>query len=88
MDIPNDIIAHAEEVAREWGMEPGEHRMLTASIASALQSERERCARIAYAHISDPGLSDNPAYVRFNPADAMAKKIAAAIRTPDRDDGE
>lgn len=40
----------------------------------------ERCARVAVSHISELGLSDNPAYVRFEPADMMARKIATAIR--------
>jgi len=40
----------------------------------------EQAARIAESHIGEPGLSDNPAYVRYDPADLMAKKIAAAIR--------
>ena len=41
----------------------------------------ERAAEVAESHIAEPGLSDNPAYVRFSPADAMSKKIAAAIRS-------
>jgi hypothetical protein len=40
----------------------------------------EKCADVAYRHIQEPSLSDNPAYVRFEPADFMAKKIASAIR--------
>lgn len=40
----------------------------------------EQAARIAESHIGEHGLSDNPAYVRYNPADLVAKKIAAAIR--------
>lgn len=40
----------------------------------------ERAAEVAGTHIAEPGLSDNSAYIRFNPADLMAKKIVAAIR--------
>ena len=41
----------------------------------------EKCAEVAYHHVREPSLSDNPAYVRFDPADFMAKKIASAIRS-------
>lgn len=40
----------------------------------------ERAIAVALAHIQQPGMTDNPAYVHFEPADAMAKKIAAALR--------
>jgi hypothetical protein len=47
---------------------------------AAVLAERARCARACEAQITEPGLSDNPAYIRFNHADMMARKCAAAIR--------
>ena len=71
-----------------YGDEHGHHRCreVDQANARALRAEQERdeayerAVSVALAHISEPGLSDNPAYIRFEPSNMMARKIAAAIR--------
>ncbi|OQM74941.1 hypothetical protein BFN67_04825 [Pseudaminobacter manganicus] len=63
--IPYDVKIQAEEVAAEWEMEAGPHRMLVASIASAIMWERKRCTEIANRYATD-GLQ--PAAARLTAA--------------------
>ena len=66
---------------RAWRLlAPTDDKEAVGRVAQALRDERKRCAGIAVAQISVPGLSDNPAYVHYEPADNMARKIATAIR--------
>src|SRR5690606_13985154 len=70
-DLGFIIVSPAEQRAGYRILAPG-----------ALDAETlERAAEVAESHIAKPGLSDNPAYVRFSPADTMSKKIAAASRS-------
>lgn len=40
----------------------------------------EDAAHVAFSQIDAPGLSDNPAYVSFEPSHVMARKISLLIR--------
>jgi hypothetical protein len=67
---------------------PGDIYHRAAMTVEALMRERdeareaalEEAAKVALAHITYPDVSDNPASVRFEPAEMMAKKIACGIR--------
>lgn len=70
----NIEVLNAEAIAA-WNTRTDTIPDATALVRAAL----EAAAEVARSQISEPSLSDNPAYVRFEPSHLMAKKIAAHI---------
>lgn len=58
----------------------GFHILSDADLQARDDAVLERAAVAAASHITEPGLSDNPAYVRFERSHIMAKRIALSIR--------
>lgn len=75
MDIPEDILRTATEVAEVWFHEEWEpenyiQQDLVKAIGHAIQAERERAAEIAETYVDDDGTN------------AVGRVIARLIRTP------
>ncbi len=78
-------IKPATDEAIEFCVGMGTLRAFERSLIARIRIERENaikeCAEIALAQISEPGLSDNPAYIRYEPSHNMARKISGLIRS-------
>ncbi len=82
---PNDwldgVCYHCGYRASEPNAYPAVSKLDFKDYARAIEARAyERAARVAIGTIKELGLSDNPAYIRYEPADNRAKQIASSIR--------